>query len=36
MERYQFYAPTARGFEAEIKARLDRWAELRSKKAKGS
>jgi putative ATPase len=33
MERQRFYAPTERGFEAEIKARLDRWAELRAKKA---
>ncbi|MGH6865290.1 MAG: replication-associated recombination protein A [Methyloceanibacter sp.] len=34
MERQQFYAPTSRGFEREIKARLDRWAELRLKKGK--
>jgi putative ATPase len=32
MTRQQFYAPTARGFEREIKERLDRWAELRAKK----
>jgi putative ATPase len=32
MERQHFYSPTGRGFELEIKARLDRWAELRSKK----
>ncbi|MGH6734795.1 MAG: replication-associated recombination protein A [Methyloceanibacter sp.] len=34
MARQHFYAPTERGFEAEIKARLDRWAELRAKKAR--
>jgi putative ATPase len=34
MERHHFYAPTERGFEREIKARLDRWAELRAKKAR--
>jgi len=32
MARQHFYAPTGRGFEAEIKKRLDRWAELRGKK----
>jgi putative ATPase len=34
MERQRFYAPTGRGFEAEIKERLERWAELRGKKAR--
>ncbi|MEZ5827561.1 MAG: replication-associated recombination protein A [Hyphomicrobiales bacterium] len=34
MARQQFYAPTARGFEREIKERLDRWAELRAKKTR--
>jgi putative ATPase len=29
MERQSFYTPTARGFEAEIKQRLERWAGLR-------
>jgi putative ATPase len=32
MERQHFYSPTGRGFEREIKDRLDRWAELRAKK----
>ncbi|MBQ0816460.1 MAG: replication-associated recombination protein A [Hyphomicrobiaceae bacterium] len=35
MGRQEFYAPTARGFEVEIKERLDRWAEIRARKAKG-
>jgi putative ATPase len=30
MERQLFYAPTSSGYEADIKARLDRWAELRT------
>ncbi len=34
MERQSFYAPTGRGFEREIKARLDRWAEIRAKKGR--
>jgi putative ATPase len=34
MERQRFYAPTSRGFEREIKERLDRFAELRAKKGK--
>jgi putative ATPase len=32
MERQLFYAPTAYGFEAELKARLKRFAELRNKR----
>jgi putative ATPase len=32
MERPHFYTPTARGFEAGIKERLGRWAELRVKR----
>jgi len=36
MERQEFYAPTGRGFEREIKERLDRFAEIRAKKAKGA
>ena len=31
MERRTFYAPRGEGHEAKIKARLDRWAELRAK-----
>ncbi|MGV1013809.1 MAG: replication-associated recombination protein A [Methyloceanibacter sp.] len=34
MERQSFYTPTERGFEREIKDRLDRFAELRAKRAK--
>ena len=34
MERQHFYTPTGRGFEREIKDRLDRWAELRAKKGR--
>ena len=30
MERQLFYAPTSRGYEAEVKARLERWAEIRA------
>ena len=33
MERRRFYSPTGRGFEREIKERLDRWAELRAKRS---
>ena len=33
MERQLFYAPTSYGYEAEIKARLKRWAELRANKS---
>jgi putative ATPase len=36
MARQNFYAPTGRGFEREIKERLDRWAELRAKRPKRS
>ena len=32
MAREQFYAPDGRGFEAEIKKRLDHWAKLRAKR----
>jgi len=35
MERPEFYAPTGRGVEGEIKERLDRWAEIRAKRARG-
>ncbi len=31
LERQHFYEPTARGFEEEIKARLDRWAQMRAR-----
>jgi len=34
MERQRFYAPTERGFEREIKERLDRFAEIRQRKAR--
>ena len=34
MARQSFYAPTSRGFEREIKERLDRWADLRAKRPK--
>jgi len=33
MARQSFYQPTTRGFEQELKARLDRFAQLRAKKA---
>jgi putative ATPase len=33
MERQHFYEPTAYGYEAEVKARLERFAELRSKRS---
>ena len=32
MARQQFYAPAGRGFEAEIKTRLEAWAKLRAKR----
>jgi len=32
MARAQFYAPDGRGFEAEIRKRLERWAELRARR----
>lgn len=34
MERQHFYAPAGRGYEAEVKARLERWAEIRANKAR--
>jgi hypothetical protein len=34
MERQLFYAPTTYGYEAEVKDRLKRWAELRDSKGK--
>ena len=34
MERQLFYAPTSYGYEAELKARLKRFAELRAKRSK--
>ncbi len=34
MARQSFYQPTTRGFEQELKARLDRFAQLRAKKAR--
>ncbi|MEM7397847.1 MAG: replication-associated recombination protein A [Pseudomonadota bacterium] len=33
MDRQQFYAPTGRGYEAEIKKRLERWASIRRDRA---
>ncbi len=36
MKRAQFYNPPERGFEREIRKRLDYWAKLREKKNKGS
>jgi putative ATPase len=36
MERQTFYAPTSYGFEAELKQRLKRFAELRAQKSGGS
>jgi putative ATPase len=33
MERQRFYAPTAYGYEAEVKARLDRWTKLRAERS---
>jgi putative ATPase len=35
MERRRFYRPTDRGAEAAARERLDRWAELRARKAAG-
>jgi putative ATPase len=35
MERQVFYAPKGEGTEARIKERLDRWAELRSRRGEG-
>ena len=35
MERQSFYAPTSYGYEAELKERLKRFAELRAKRSKG-
>jgi putative ATPase len=32
MERPSFYVPTARGYEGEVKERLDRWAKLRNER----
>jgi putative ATPase len=34
MKRQSFYAPTTRGFEAEIKARLERFAALRAQRSR--
>jgi putative ATPase len=31
MKRYEFYKPIERGFEREIKKRLEYWAKLREK-----
>ena len=36
VERQHFYTPTGRGFEREIKERLERWAELRAKRSGGA
>jgi putative ATPase len=35
MQRQSFYQPTARGFEAELKDRLARFAKLRAERGKG-
>jgi putative ATPase len=35
MARQQFYRPVERGFEREIRKRLDYWAKLRSQKGEG-
>ncbi len=35
MERVEYYRPTEEGREAEIKARLDRWAQLRRERRQG-
>jgi putative ATPase len=35
MERREFYRPVERGFEREIKKRLDYWAKLRAERARG-
>jgi putative ATPase len=34
MERQQFYAPPGRGFEAELKKRLEHWAKLRRERGR--
>jgi putative ATPase len=34
MARQQFYAPDGRGFEADIKSRLEAWAKLRAKRGR--
>ena len=36
MARQQFYDPDGRGFEAELKKRLEHWAKLRAKRSGGS
>ena len=36
MARQQFYDPDGRGFEAELKTRLEHWARLRAKRSGGS
>jgi putative ATPase len=33
MKRQSFYAPSTRGFEAELKARLERFAALRAQRS---
>nr|MDJ0513485.1 replication-associated recombination protein A [Methyloceanibacter sp.] len=33
MERQQFYAPTGRGYEVEVKKRLERWASIRRQRS---
>jgi putative ATPase len=35
MDRQQFYRPVERGFEREIKKRLDYWAKLRRQRQGG-
>lgn len=35
MERREFYRPVERGFEREVKKRLDYWARLRAQRARG-
>ncbi len=35
MERVRLYSPTERGFEREVKARLDYWARLRARREQG-
>jgi len=35
MARQEFYAPVDRGFEREIKKRLDYWAKLRARRDDG-
>jgi putative ATPase len=36
MERPQFYSPAGRGFEREIKERLERWSDVRAKRERGA